>query len=465
MTKRIDKEAKAEAPVPSEPEHASSEGNSEDAPKPPHPIAAAIDKLVLRVSDVRQSLRQFIPQAAKWHLKEVKRWEKEMETYMKRLDLNDAGEPQDSPELAVTIKGLFDASAKLERLEKSEMLEILATGHFLAMFTAFDAFTGDLLTALYQKKPEMFRHLQRSMTISEMLQHEHIDDIKTIILQSEIEAFRRNSYVEQFQLLETRFGIPLKKFSTWPLFVECAQRRNLFTHCDGLVSDQYLQICHQEGFEVPKDVKKGDKLKLSSKYLIEVCAHMIEVGLKLGQTLWRKVLEEELEKADEHLQVVQYDFLLMEEWQCAFMAGEFAVSLPRHSSDVLKTIMFVNYVISLKALGRSSAAETALSKRDWNALNYDFRLAERVLREDYEAAADIMIKIGKNGDFVTEQGYHTWPLFKEFRQSPEFLKAYKSVYGYEFTSKLKESAEESKKDALEEIVHEEVDLQSDPMAL
>ncbi len=237
---------------------------------------------------------------------------------------------------------------RLTRIHESELLNILLTGHLLTIFSSFDGYIGDLLESIYCKKPDLFKQLNRSMTISEMLQYKDVEDIKDIVLKSEIESFRRKSYIEQFENLENRFGLNLRKFQNWPLFVECSQRRNLFTHCDGVVSEQYIAVCENGNCEYDKSVKIGEKIKLDTNYLLDSCDIVIEVGLKLGQTLWRKIFEDELEQTDSHLQKVQYDFLVKEEWGCAKIAGEFAISQRNHSTDVLKTIMAVNYIIALK---------------------------------------------------------------------------------------------------------------------
>jgi hypothetical protein len=52
-----------------------------------------------------------------------------------------------------------------------------------------------------------------------------------------------------------------------------------------------------------------------------------------------------------------------------------------------------------------------------------------------------MKKIGKEGELIKEQAYHTWPLFKAFRTSPQFLKTYEEVYGRPFIVELQKVAD------------------------
>lgn len=51
--------------------------------------------------------------------------------------------------------------------------------------------------------------------------------------------------MEQFEVLQKRLELKLTEFPHWRRFVEAAQRRNLLTHCDGIVSEQYLSVCRK----------------------------------------------------------------------------------------------------------------------------------------------------------------------------------------------------------------------------
>jgi hypothetical protein len=194
----------------------------------------------------------------------------------------------------------------------------------LSLFSAFDAYTDELLSALYERKPELFKRLNRSVPFSEILEATSIEDVKRVVLDDEIESFRRKSYVEQFEHLETTFGLALKAFDHWPAFVECSQRRNLLTHCGGIVSEQYRAICMREGYPENKLAAVGETIGLDPQYFLSTCEIMIEVGLKLGQTLWRKLLPDELATADGHLHQMQYEALKAAIWDRAKVFGEFA---------------------------------------------------------------------------------------------------------------------------------------------
>lgn len=421
------------------------------------PIAEAVDKLILRASDICFSALTFIASAEKWQIDQLKKYSKDLNKF------SDLLESDDDTTQASALKHYFNALTNFNRIKKSEVVRTLEIGHFLSLFSAFDAFTGDLLYSIYNKNHDLFKGINRSLTVSEMLQYENIEDVKLIILQNEIETFRRKSYVEQFEALESRFSINLKKFPKWPEFVECSQRRNLLTHCDGLVSDQYIQVCSKEGCKFDPPVKPGVKLGLSPDYLIKSCNLIIEVALKLGQTLWRDQFEDELEQADDHLHVTQYDFLLKNNLDLAVMSGEFACSLPKHSNETIKTIMLINYIIACKFKGDTARSIKLLNSKDWGPLCTDFKLAVAILKDDYSESANLMKKIGIKGEYVSERGYHEWPLLRKFRETKEFQDAYNEIYGYPFVKELKRSATKVKAESKNQIEKIEKEFKSEPV--
>ncbi|MHB1292513.1 MAG: hypothetical protein ACYCY5_10050 [Sulfuricella sp.] len=398
-------------------------------------IGEAITRFLHSARDIKWSCRVFIPKAGNLM---KSRYDDAKEHINK-------GEALLASSVAVErvhgIKQMQEAMRKVERLSYSRIPEVLETSLFLSLFSAFDVYTGELLSAVYKRKPELFGKLNRKVELVDVLTANSIEELKRSVLEEEIETFRRKSYVEQFAELESTFGLTLRAFDRWPEFVECAQRRNLLTHCGGIVSEQYLKICKTENYPEKDLPSVGEKLGLGGKYFLPRCELMIEVGLKLGQTLWRKVLPNEIAEADKHLHHTQYDALFSHNWDRAKVFGEFAVSQHKVSSEIEKRLSIINYCIALKFSGDEAGAQRALNKIDWSASTNDFRLAEAVLQDRFEDAAALMVKIGKSGEMVTEGAYHTWPLFHLFREKNEFMVAYEKVFGHPFAVELKRTAD------------------------
>ncbi|MCA1623944.1 MAG: hypothetical protein LC768_07320 [Acidobacteria bacterium] len=179
-----------------------------------HPIAQAINKFLHRARDIKSAANIHIPlslKRKKQRFTEIAKILEETDTLVK--EKNKASQ-------ILRITKTVDAFRKLERLIQSDVPEILETSLFLGLFSSYDAFTGDLLKSIYSKKPELFNKMNRTVSLSEVVKFDSFDEMKSSILLNEIENFRRNGYIEQFETLEKDFDVKLKEFERWSQFVE-----------------------------------------------------------------------------------------------------------------------------------------------------------------------------------------------------------------------------------------------------
>lgn len=410
--------------------------SSETAKIPSHPIASAGTKLMYRLSDIKYCANLYVPLSSS---DEQKRIDELKKTSVRLKALLEEDVPPEN--MGVVVKMLVNLSRSASIEVSSHPTRALRSSLFLGVFSAFDAFMGEMLTAIYMKKGDLLNQIDHSMDFARILKFESFDELKLHVIREEIDSFRRDSYVKQFDNMKKIFDIELKRFRNWPLFVECSQRRNLITHNDGIVNAQYISQCEKEGYQVDPDIKVGENLRITTKYLLDSCDLINEVGLKLCQTLWRKQFPAELDSADEHLHSLTYHFLVVEDWKQASTFGEFAVGQRKHHEEKGKRISIINYAIALKNLGDNQKMTKLLSDTDWSASSADLRLAVSVLREDYNQSKNIMKEIGTSMESVTT-GYLTWPLFNSFRQESIFLETYEEVYGHPFINELEEASSE-----------------------
>jgi len=414
-----------------------------------HPIALVINEYVHSVLDIRECVERLVPIAVKQLNEEANKINSTLDKGYKLLEDSE----NDNKEI-LAIKTIEEGRRLAKRFKNSNLIDILIKSLFINLFSAFDKLTGDLISILYSKRADLFKSINKEIPLSEVLQMDSLDSLKAQVLGNEIESIRRKSYVDQFKDLENRFSIKLTKFKAWPLFVEASQRRNLFTHCDGVISQQYLKICDDVGHKAHESKSVGDQLDIDPQYFYTACIVLTEVGVMLSQTLWRKVLPDELSDADNHLQRLIYDFLEWEDWGVAIRLSQFAKDLPEHSDEITRRIIIINYAIALSSINKKDAAIKLLEKEDWSAMIPDFKLAVSVLKGNDDEAIEIMEKIGEQGQMIHELAYHEWPLFKDFRNKDCFLTSYEKIYGYPFTEKLNELAEESREDSEEKLAGE-----------
>ena len=395
-----------------------------------NPISITIDKYIHALRDIEYCAKSFIPLAIQFHKKQLIEAKDEIDELTDLLTKN-------GTDKILAIKKTLNLTDKVDRLQKSKPFAVIEKSLFMYIFSSYDCFIGELLADIYRKKPELFNSINASVPVNEILKYNSFDEFKETVLMNDIEAFRRNSYIEQFKDLENRFNIELRKFDRWPYFIEAGQRRNIMTHCGGLVSEQYIKVCTKEGYVFNPPLKVGDMLGGGTKYFGNSCDLMMEVGLKLGQTLWRKIFPEEIEEADKHMTSVIYENLCMGKWKRAEIYGEYACSQKKVSSDLRRRMDVINYAIALKYGGKFDEAKKKLKEMDWTGCLSEFMLAEAVLMERYEDAGNIMKLIGEKGVLISEPSYHMWPLFREFRGTEIFLQTYENIYGRPFIQTLK----------------------------
>lgn len=314
---------------------------------------------------------------------------------------------------------------------------ILAQSLMISAFSTFDAFLGLILRALYRENPALLHQIEdtddksaKAVKLFDFLACKSIDEAIVRLIDRDISNMLRESYDTIFSRLATRHGIStLKKFSNWGRFIEMSQRRNLLTHCDGIVNQHYIDNCIRAEAELDKGAVIGARLGVSLEYLHSVLATLLEISIKIAYILWRKSIPERIELAEIYLNRELYDLLLHEEWGLAEIIGEFAINLPGQKNDLQNSMIRINYAQALKWAGNQAKATAVLSGKEWSAAIRDLRLGVAVLREEFDSAAEMMEKIGKAGELLNIEGYRTWPLFREFRRTPQFRSMFERIYG------------------------------------
>lgn len=94
-------------------------------------------------------------------------------------------------------------------------------------------------------------------------------------------------------------------------------------------------------------------------------------------------------------------------------------------------LFVVNRAQAHKWLNEEGTCRKILANEDWSAVDDRLSLGVAVLTDDVDKAVALMRKLG-DGPLVPKDSYRTWPIFKRFRKTPQFMKAYKEVFGEDF---------------------------------
>ncbi|MBM2837504.1 MAG: hypothetical protein HW415_129 [Deltaproteobacteria bacterium] len=297
----------------------------------------------------------------------------------------------------------------------------------------YDAYLGRFLRVAFYVKPELLNASQRPLTFTELVALSSVEAAREYIIEKEVETVIRDSHAAQFDWMESRFGLQLRKdLPAWQRFVEITERRNLFVHCDGVVSSQYLAVCGKHGVALPDKVKVGAELDVTPDYFSQAVECVLEVGVKLGHVLWRKLQPDKLREADNALHLTTYDVLAEERYSLAKILLHFAVdTLKKQASEEFRCMNLINLAIAHNFSGEREQALSILKSYDWSASEEKYKLAVAVLEHRHADAVRMMKAIGASGS-ITRVDYSSWPLFKEFRHRPEFLATYRELFGEDF---------------------------------
>jgi hypothetical protein len=313
-------------------------------------------------------------------------------------------------------------------------IKIIKRNFLVSIISQFDTYVSDLIKAIFEVKPEIIQNSEKQLTFSELNKFKSIQEAQDYVIEKEIETVLRGSYTEQFKWFENKLKIQLTKdLPIWQTFIEITQRRNLFVHNDGKISTQYLNVCREHNVILDDKLKVGDELDVGLKYFDKSFKCLFEIGVKLNQVIRRNLLPEELEKADHSFLNISFELIHNSQLDLAKTLYDFSDKyIKKYSNEDLKLRILLNRAQTYKWLNKEKECENIINSIDWTATGDLFKLASKVLIDDFNSACEIMKNIGENEKVLNKAFYKDWPIFKKFRCSEEFKNTYFEIFGTEF---------------------------------
>jgi hypothetical protein len=324
------------------------------------------------------------------------------------------------------------------RIEASTLAyKYLPISIFISLVSQYDAYLNNLIKTIFNIKPEILNSTEKNIQYTDLLSFKNITEATDYVIEKEIESVLRENHLKQIKWLENKLSLKLREgIPSLVNFIELTERRNLFVHCNGVISRQYLEVCRENKVPNTDKLKLGDKLDVKQIYLTKSFYTLFEIGVKLGHVLWRKLQPESLKEADEYLNDICYDLICDGRYNLALNLLTFATeTLKKHSNQEALCVLNINKALSIYLKGDKNKAQELLKSQDWSATEIKFKLALEVLFENYEKASDIMKTIGSKNTIVTKNAYREWPLFLKFRDTEIFKKTYKTVFKEDFVYK------------------------------
>ena len=314
----------------------------------------------------------------------------------------------------------------------------------MSLVSQYDAFIGSLVKELLNAKPEILSDSDRQLTFSQLKRFQNFEDAQNFIIEKEIDSLLRKSHSDQIEWIKNKFNIKISPGEDlWASFIELTERRNIFVHADGNVTTQYFNTCSKLNLKHIKDIRIGTELWVPQDYFEDAFSTVYELGFKLGQVLWRKIIPNEIEDADLQIINISFDLLDLEKNELAYKICHFGSEVLKNvHSEEFRRIMLINKAIALKWLGEEEESKNLINSLDWSGWSLKYKLAVSTLNQDFEKTYDIMREIGPNHRDISSVEYRDWPLFREIRQEVMFQQVYSEIFGHELTV-FKENGEEA----------------------
>lgn len=334
--------------------------------------------------------------------------------------------------LALEQRAAYSAiERKLKNAQSA--LRLIPRNFIVALVCAYDSLLGKVVRFILESKPAILDDSERTLKVSELFNFSSLEAAREFLIEKEVETVLRRSHTDQFKWLETKLGTPFNKgLKSWPTFVELTERRNLFVHCDGVVSSQYLSMCKLHKCKSEPNLALGTRLPVTKSYFEEAYRCLYEVGIKLAHVIWRKLYKAEYGKIDANLNEVSLNLIQKGEYEVAIRVLEFFTEPHMtHSNEMARLVMIVNLAQAHKWKGDTDACKRTLASVDWSASEERFRLAVATLHDEFPAAFRHMRRL-KHEDQFHKVYYKEWPVFRELRKHPDFPSVYQECYGEQF---------------------------------
>src|SRR5690606_23631519 len=101
--------------------------------------------------------------------------------------------------------------------------------------------------------------------------------------------------------------------------------------------------------------------------------------------------------------------------------------VPKNGNQEMRKTLVINKALAYYLDNDKVTANKILDAEDFS-LGNEFKLAVFVLKENYEEAKKMMLKIGPDDEQLGQEEYQEWPLFKVFRETDIFKDTFKELF-------------------------------------
>ena len=370
-------------------------------------------------------------------VQQVKDAEKEYNDFIRTFNRNIK-----TNELDVPLKFYRDYLKRLKQKRRAERASVLIPPSYLiSLVSSYDLFYAELIRIIYRIIPEKLLENEKSFTYRDLSTYKSVQEVRTLIIEETIEGLLRDSHIKQFEWLEKAMGVQtLKRFDEWPIFVELTERRNLFVHSDGMVSQQYIDVCSNHD-ALTDEVRKGAQLKVDKDYFLKAYNTLYIVGIKLTQMLAHTIYDKQFPNDHSSIDFILinnvYELISEELYDIAISVSHFALNNKhfKHNGND-RGYIILNLAQAYKWKGQNEKCIEILKQEDCTAWRDELLIPKFTLEGKYDTVYEKMKNVGRGSDILTPENYRQWPIFKEIRKEDDFINLFHFIFGEDLSITL-----------------------------
>lgn len=304
---------------------------------------------------------------------------------------------------------------------------------FVDLIARYDIFLQGIMRKVYYLHPGRLNKKEKKMVFEDISNLNSIDEFKKSFIEDVLDTLFRGSHYDQLDYLrdELDFDVKDKAQEVYCNFIELTERRNILTHANGKIGDQYINVCKERGAIAAGS--KGQVLKVDVDYFKKSCDDLLKLAIVIGYWFWTTRSKDERDKADDYVISVANRLIKEKRSDAALKILDYVLTQEKPLSKAIFLKRFKLYKLyALKDLGKKEELSAGLSE-DWSDVNNSIRLKLLVLGDNYNEAIKLFKKIKGTEEGVNKTIFSESVIYRELIQKVEFRDAYREVYGVPFS--------------------------------
>lgn len=347
---------------------------------------------------------------------------KELKEY---LNLNEIG--VEHGQLVIPIRKYKKYKELSKRtFQNSRMIEMCPKFTISHLVQIYDSFLTKMLSETLFFYPGVFSLCDKALKLEMIKDDKSVDAVKKRFISYQIEEIMRDSHLKQIEWIDKKFKTSIKSFNMIKDFLLLTELRNIVIHNNGKINGIFKSNLKKFGLDV-SGYKINTAASLDYKTIVQSFDAVISLMVMIYASLCCKVFKKEELLITAVNNEIIYEYLSERNYRKVHLLSTLLIysglNIPQGTLDVVKINLAIAYMNS--SIDKYKEIVEELSSND-----DDIKLARAVLLEQYDLAANLFKKQGKNE--VLYRGSFEWPLFDNFRKTEIFKNTFKEVFGEDF---------------------------------